>query len=446
VEYVFMVKINKQRFLKNFPESYREPYEKGWAHNYAVEIEEVTKQYNFSSNINFADTTCRDGEQQVGVVFTPEQKLDIVQTIADAGITLIEVGYPGVSKEEERSCKMITENAPNALCFVMARANKNDIDAALRSDARMLDLFTSCSEYHIRTKMGLTPESNIDYYMEMLDYATDHGMGIVFGMEDISRSDTDYYVKIIKAVHERAGDKWMGTGISDTVSMFNPKTAAWFYKTVSSQLEGISLGMHFHNDFGMATANTLACLEAGAPAAQGTILGIGERCGNTPIEEVIVALKVIYGMKLRQINFEKLMEACQKVSKYSGIPIHVNKPIAGMNAFRHESGIHAHGVLAHPHIYEAIPHDLLGRKSEFAFGKFSGTAVVLEEALEPLGIKPDKAQLHEIVLKVKDKQEKREAEKQKIKDEFIQSYYDYMKRMSLTMDEILEIANKVMNK
>ncbi len=441
-----MVKVNKERFLKVLPESYREPYEKGWAHNYCVEIEEVTNQYNFSSNINFADTTCRDGEQQVGVVFTPEQKLEIVNTIADAGITLIEVGYPGVSKEEERSCKMITENAPNALCFVMARANKNDIDAALRSDARMLDLFTSCSEYHIRTKLGLTPDSNIEYYLEMLDYATDHGMGIVFGMEDISRSDTNYYVKIIKTVRERAGDKWMGTGISDTVGMFNPKSAAWFYKTVSSQLEGISLGMHFHNDFGMAVANSLSCLEAGAPAAQGTILGIGERCGNTPIEEVIVAMRVLYGMKLRQINFEKLMEACELVSKYAGIPIPVNKPIAGMNAFRHESGIHAHGVLAHPHIYEAIPHDMLGRKSKFAFGKFSGTAVVLEEALAPHGIKPDKQQLREIVLAVKDKQEKREAEKQQIKEKFVQEYYDYMRRMSLTEDEILKIANKVMNK
>ncbi|MFX1295583.1 MAG: LeuA family protein [Promethearchaeota archaeon] len=441
-----MVKINIQRYLKLLEESYREPYEKGLAHIYNVEIEEITKQYNFSSNISFADTTCRDGEQQVGVVFTPEQKLDIVRTIADSGITLIEVGYPGVSKEEERSCKMITENAPSALCFVMARANKNDIDAALRSDARMVDLFTSCSEYHIRTKMGLTPESNIEMYLEALDYAIDHGLGIVFGMEDISRSSTEYYIKFVKMVHERASDKWMGTGISDTVGVFNPKSAAWFYKTVSSQLEGINLGMHFHNDLGLAVANTLSCLEVGAPAAQGTILGIGERCGNTPIEEVIVAMRVLYGMRIRQIKFDKLMEACEKVSKYAGIPIPVNKPIVGMNAFRHESGIHAHGVLAHPHIYEMIPHKLLGRESKFAFGKFSGTAVVLEEALAPHGIKPNKAQLREIVLKVKYKQEKRESEKQEIKDEFVKSYYDYMQRMSLTMEEILEIADEVMNK
>ncbi|TFF88285.1 MAG: hypothetical protein EU549_03305, partial [Promethearchaeota archaeon] len=239
-----MVKISLKRYLKRIPEEYRKPYEEGWVHNYAVEIEDVTKQYNFSSSIQFSDTTCRDGEQQVGVVFTPEQKVEIVQLLGEVGISLVEVGYPGVSKEEERACKMITANAPRAICYVMARANKNDIDSAVRSDAKMLDLFTSCSEFHIREKMGLTPEENINKYLELLDYATDHGMMIIFGMEDISRADIDYYVKIVKAAHEAAGNKWAGTGISDTTGIFNPITAKWFYRTVQEKLEGLSLGMH----------------------------------------------------------------------------------------------------------------------------------------------------------------------------------------------------------
>ncbi|MBD3229708.1 MAG: hypothetical protein GF329_16120 [Candidatus Lokiarchaeota archaeon] len=440
-----MVRINLKRYLKRIPEEYRKPYEEGWAHNYAVEIEDVTEQYNFSSSIQFSDTTCRDGEQQVGVVFTPEQKVEIVQLLGEVGISLVEVGYPGVSKEEERACKMITANAPKAICYVMARANKNDIDSAVRSDAKMLDLFTSCSEFHIREKMGLTPEENINKYLELLDYATDHGMMIIFGMEDISRADIDYYVKIVKAAHEAAGNKWAGTGISDTTGIFNPITAKWFYRTVQEKLDGLSLGMHFHNDHGLATANTLACLEEGAAAAQGTILGLGERCGNTPIEEVMVALRTIYGIRTR-VKYDKLQELCDLVSKYAGIPIPVNKPIVGMNAFRHESGIHAHGVLAHPHIYEAIPHEILGKKSEFAFGKFSGTAVVLKEVLEPKGIKPDKEQLLDIVMKVKDLQEKRMAKTNEIKEEFIQNYYDTIRKMALSMDEVLEIANDVMNK
>lgn len=440
-----MPKIKLEKFLKLLPEEYRKPYEEGWVHNYAVEVEDVKKHYRFSSNITITDTTCRDGEQQVGIVFTPEQKVDIVQMLGEVGVAACEIGYPGVSKEEERACKLITKNAPKTMCFVMARANKNDIDAAIRSDARMLDLFTSCSEFHIREKMGLDLESNISKYIELLDYALDHGFMIVFGMEDISRSDTDYYVKIIKAVKEACGNHWAGTGISDTVGVFNPLSAKWFFRTVQDKLEGMSLAMHFHNDHGLATANTLACLEEGAAAISGTVLGIGERCGNTPIEEIVVALRTIYGIKVR-IKYDKLMELCEMVSRYAGIPIHVNKPIVGMNAFRHESGIHAHGVLAHPHIYEMIPHDLLGRKSEFAFGKFSGTAVVLEEALKPHGMEPNKAQLREITLKVKDLQEKREAEKAKIKEEFVKNYYDTIRRMALSMDEVLAIANKVMNK
>ncbi|MHA1313089.1 MAG: LeuA family protein [Candidatus Helarchaeota archaeon] len=442
-----MPKVNMKRYLRSLPEDRREIFEKGWLHNYAVELGD---QYKFAPLINFADTTCRDGEQQPGVIFTPDQKLEIVHAIADAGISLIEVGYPGVSKDEEKACKMITESAPKAMCYVMARANKNDIDAALRADARMLDLFTSCSEFHIREKMGLTPESNIEKYLEKLDYALDHDFDIVFGMEDVSRSDLDYYVKIVKAVKDRCKEHWAGTGISDTVSNFTPRSAAWFYleakrKFAEAGEPGISLGLHFHNDLGMATANTLACIEVGAAAAQGTILGIGERCGNTPIEEVITALKVIYGMKLR-VNFDKLVEACELVSKYAGIPIPVNKPIVGLNAFRHESGIHAHGVLKNKFTYELIPSELLGRSTIYDMGKFSGTASVLEAALKPRGISPTKEQLREITLKVKDKHEQRQKQFIQNREDFVKQYQEYMKSMVLPLEEVIAIAKEVINK
>ncbi|MHA1299938.1 MAG: LeuA family protein [Candidatus Helarchaeota archaeon] len=445
-----MPKLSMKRFLKLMPENYREAYEKGEIHNYNLEIDEVREKFNFAPSIVISDTTCRDGEQQPGVIFTPEQKVDIVNALADVGISLIEIGYPGVSEDEIKSCQMITANAPRAICFVMARANKRDIDAAMKADAKMLDLFTSCSEFHIRTKMGLTPESNIELYMEMLDYAVDHGFKIVFGMEDISRSNLDYYADIIVAARKRAGDAWAGTGISDTTGIFTPTSAKWFYLEAKKKLAergfpDFALGMHFHNDHGLATANSLACLEVGASAIQGTVLGIGERCGNTPIEEVVVALRTLYGVKLR-IKYDKLQELCEMVSKYAGLPIPANKPIVGLNAFRHESGIHAHGVLSHPHIYEMIPHDLLGRKSEFAFGKFSGTAVVLEECLKPHGINPNKEQLYQITLKVKARHEELDKENQKRKQEFVEGYNKYIRSMALSMEEVIEIANEVMNK
>ncbi len=438
-----------KRFLKELPPDRREIFEKGWIHNYALEAEELVNSYKFG-NITFADTTCRDGEQMPGVVFTPDQKVEIVKIISEVGISLIEIGYPGVSKDEEEACKKIAQDVPKAICFVMSRANKRDIDAALRADASVLDLFTSCSEFHIREKMGLTPESNIEKYLELLDYALDHDLGIIFGMEDISRASIPYYVKIIKTVKDRARAKWLGTGISDTVSAFTPRSAAWFFLKCKEEFQkigdpDIALGMHFHNDFGCATANTLAVLEVGGAAAQGTILGIGERCGNTPIEEVLVALKVQYGLKMRGIDYEKLMEACELVSKYSGIPIPVNKPIAGLNAFRHESGIHAHGVLKNKFTYEIIPSALLGRKSIFDMGKFSGTASVLQGVLEPNGLEPNKDQLYKITMAVKDAHEAKMHGKMKhSKEEFVKAYQDYMKAMVLPLDEVLKIAKDIM--
>ncbi|NHI91519.1 MAG: homoaconitate hydratase [Candidatus Lokiarchaeota archaeon] len=445
-----MVKVNMKNFLKGLPPERREIFEKGWIHNYALEPEELVSQYNFGS-ITFADTTCRDGEQMPGVVFTPEQKLEIVHMLGDVGITLVEIGYPGVSKDEVKACKMIAENVPKAICFVMSRANKRDIDAAIEAEAKALDLFTSCSEFHVREKMGLDPETNITKYLELLDYALDHGMGIIFGMEDISRSDLDYYVRIVKTVKEAAGSRWLGTGISDTTSAFTPRSAAWFYLEAKKRFAAagepdISLGMHFHNDFGLASANTLAVMEVGAAAAQGTVLGIGERCGNTPIEEVLVALKVIYGYKMRGIDFEKLVELCELVSKYSGIPIPVNKPIVGLNAFRHESGIHAHGVLKNKFTYEIIPSEMLGKKSIFDIGKFSGTASVLQGVLEPQGIKPNKEQLYKITMAVKEAHEEKMRGKMKqSKEDFVKTYQDYMKAMVLPLKEVLEIAKKIMN-
>ncbi|MFX1429069.1 MAG: homoaconitate hydratase [Promethearchaeota archaeon] len=437
-----MPKINKKNFLKLLPEEYRKQYEDEWIHNYSVEVEEITKNYKFSPQIIFSDCTCRDGEQQAGVVFTPEQKVEIVQLLTEVGIQLCEIGFPGVSKEEEDACKLIINNS-NANCYVLSRAIKKDIDAAIRTNARVINIFTSCSEFHIRTKMGLTPESNLEQCLRMTEYAADHGINIIFGMEDVSRASINYYVEFIESVKEVAGKYWGGTSISDTVGAFNPITSKWLYRNIKNRLN-FDVGLHFHNDNGLALANTLACLEEGAVACSGTILGLGERCGNTALEEVFVSLRTIYGLKLR-IQYNKLIELCDMVSKYAGIPIPPNKPVCGMNAFKHESGIHTHGVIEHPHIYEFVPHKLLGRKSEFVYGKFSGTRAVLEEVLKPYGIVPNKDQLKEIVTKIKEIQTKQETERKKERVQFVNDFYQTISQMALSSEEVLKIAKKVVN-
>ncbi len=428
------MKISKEKYLKVLPPSYAEIYEKGLIHNWTVE--ECSKEFHFPGMIGITDTTLRDGEQQPGVFFTPDQKVEIAKKIAEVGIMGAEIGYPAVSEEELKACKMIhAENIKGLLTFVMARARKSDIDAALDADAKAVDLFTSCSEFHIKYKLKITLEENIRMYMDALDYAKDHGLMIVFGREDDSRADIPYFVKIAKTALEAGA---MATGISDTTGILTPVSTKWLINRLRE--EGLAVGPHFHNDLGLATANTLAALEAGSAGVNGTILGIGERAGNTPIEEVVVALRVLYGIKTK-IDMEGLFELCKMVSKYAGVPIHVNKPIAGANAFKHESGIHAHGVLSHPLTYELIPSEWLGCKSEFRYGKFSGTAVVLKEALEPMGLVPTREQLLEIVNRVKSVQ------LQRGKDEFekfVEEYDRMMDRMGLKIEEVTEIAKNVM--
>ena len=428
------MKISKSKYLKVLPQSYAEIFEKNLIHNWTVE--ECADQFDFPAMIGITDTTLRDGEQQPGVFFTPEQKVEMAKKLAEVGIMGAEIGYPAVSEEELKSCKMIhAENIKGLLTFVMARAKKSDIDAALDADAKAVDLFTSCSEFHITQKLKLTLEENISMYMDALEYAKDHGLMIVFGREDDSRADIPYFVKLAKTALEAGA---MATGISDTTGTLTPVSTRWLIKRLKK--EGLAVGPHFHNDLGLATANTLAALEAGSAGVNGTILGIGERAGNAPIEEVVVALRVLYGIKTR-VNLEGLFELCKMVSKYAGVPIHVNKPIVGANAFKHESGIHAHGVLAHPLTYESIPSEWLGRQSEFRYGKFSGTAVVLKEALDPLGLTPTHEQLLEIVNRVKAVQLQRGKEEF---EKFVEEYNKMMDRMGLTLEEVTDIAKNVM--
>jgi len=308
----------------------------------------------------------------------------------------------------------------------------------MQADARAIDLFTSSSEFHIRYKLKITPEENIRMYLEALDYAKDHGLLIAFGREDCSRAHIPYLVEIIKKAREAAGNRWAGTAISDTTGSLTPSATKWLVSTLRKEMPNIAFGLHFHNDFGMATANTLAGIEAGASGATGTLMGIGERAGNAPLEEVVLALHVLYGVRL-SVKTEKLYELCKMISKYSGIPIPVQKPVIGANAFKHESGIHAAGVLAHPLIYEPIPAELLSRKTTFWFGKFSGSAVV-EATLRSKGLEPTREQLMKIVQRIKDvqiKQNKQEFEK------FVEEYDRVMGRMGLTEDEIVEIAREV---
>jgi len=442
-----MPKLKMKRFLKKLPPDYAEIYEKGWLHNYTIEYH-AEKGTSFPSQVIIGDQTLRDGEQQTGVIFSPEEKVEIAKLFSEMGINTVEIGFPAVSEEEVKACKMIHAENLKFLPFVMCRAKQSDIDKALECDAKAIDLFTSSSEFHIRAKLKITPEENIEMYCKAAEYARDHGLLIIMGREDCSRSHIPYLAKLIVAAKEAAGNKWAGFGISDTTGSLTPTTTIWLYKKIVQALidEGYTPppapGIHCHNDLGLATANTLASIEAGAQGVSGTFTGIGERAGNAPLEEVIMALETLYGINTR-IKLEVMVEACELISKYAGVPIPVNKPVIGQNAFKHEAGIHAAGVLAHPYTYETIPHTWLGKESIFRYGKFSGTDVILKDALKDSGLEPNREELLRITMAVKKAQIEKGIE---IFRKFVDTYQQTMSQMGLSVEEVVEIAKEIMKK
>jgi len=443
-----MPKLKMSKFLKKLPPDYAEFFEKGWLHNYAVEYHEE-KGTKFPSTVIIGDQTLRDGEQQTGVIFNPEEKVEIAKLFAEMGVTTVEIGFPAVSEEEVKACKMIHAENLKFLPFVMARAKISDIDKALEADAKAIDLFTSSSEFHIRAKLKMTPEENIEKYCKAAEYARDHDLTIIMGREDCSRSHLPYLGKLIVAAKEAAGNKWAGFGISDTTGSLTPSTTVWLFKKMVAAIADAGYGVtpapgfHCHNDLGLATANTLAAVEAGAMGVSGTFTGIGERAGNAPLEEVVMALETLYGISTK-IDLEKMVECCELISKYSGVPIPVNKPIIGGNVFKHEAGIHAAGVLAHPYTYETIPHAWLGKKSIFRYGKFSGTDVILKDALKDSDLpEPDRKQLLEITFAVKKAQIDKGIE---VFRKFVDTYQETMSQMGMSQEEVIDIARRILKK
>jgi len=319
------------------------------------------------------------------------------------------------------------------------------LDKVLDVGGFAVDMFTSSSPLHIQYKQKLDLESNIAKYLDMCDYVTDHGLKLVFGREDCSRADVSYISNFIVKVKERVGNLFAGYALSDTVGALTPRTTKWWLQSVYDELSKLGypelkpLTIHCHNDLGLAVANSLASIEWGCAGVNGSMTGIGERAGNAALEELIVILQVLLGIDMN-IDLEKLYDLALTVSKYSGIPIPVNKACIGANAFKHESGIHAAGQLAHSHVYEQLPHELFGRKSIYRYGKFSGTEVVLKEALEPLGFRPSKKQLYDLTMEVKREQIKRGKEKF---ENFVETYNQVMNSMGMTIEDVVEIAKKI---
>jgi len=367
--------------------------------------------------VRIFDTTLRDGEQTPGVTVTPDQKVQIAIKLDELGIDAIEAGFPIVSQGEMQAIKAIAGQGLKAEICGLARTIETDIDAAIKCDLKYVHTFIATSDIHMQYKLKMTPEQVMDKAVKAVEYSKKHGMQVEFSAEDATRSDRQFLLKVFKAVTEAGADR---VDIPDTVGYRTPDYIAQIVKDVKG-ITDLPISVHCHNDFGLAVANAIAGVNAGAACAHVTINGLGERAGNASLEEFVMALEILYGKK-HNINTKLIYETSKFVSNTMGIIVQPNKAIIGENAFGHESGIHTHGIINNPLTYEPIAPEIVGRKRWMQAGKHAG-AHGIRAMLEDFGIKPTDEQLHQIV-----ERQKNIADKGK----------------SITTSELLAIAGEIM--
>src|SRR3990170_8573638 len=350
----------------------------------------------FPDKIRVFDTTLRDGEQTPGVSLTPENKLRIAQRLDELGVDVIEAGFAAVSEGEMEAVRLIAEQGFRAEICSAARGTKGDIDAVAKSGADSIHLIIPVSDLHIEAKLKKTREQMLQITRDTVKYAKDCGLIVELSAEDATRADVAFLKKMFTTGIETGADRVVAC---DTVGVLTPERAYELFADLRKSLTIPVVSVHCHNDFGMAVANTIAALRAGANQFHATINGLGERAGNASLEEIVVSLMSLYKQKLG-IKTQQLYGIAQLVSRLTGIYVQPNKAIVGENAFTHESGIHTQGMLANPSTYEPIAPELVGGSRRLAPGKHSGSAGI-KAALAGMGLQPSEEQLKEIFLRVK---------------------------------------------
>jgi len=343
------------------------------------------------------DTTLRDGEQTPGVSLPVSYKIQIAKQLDKLGVDIIEAGFPSASKGEFEAVKEIANLGLNAKICGLARMVKSDIDAAIKADVDMVHIFIPTSKIQVEHTIKKSREEIIEISVECVEYVKSHGVECMFSAMDATRTEMDYLKRIYKAVEEAGVDI---VNVPDTVGIARPFKFYDMIKELREHLK-VPIDVHCHNDFGLATANTYAAVLAGADEVQVTVNGIGERAGNAALEEV-VALLYAEGFKTN-IRMEYLVETSRLVERLTGVRLPPNKPIVGENAFSHESGIHAHGVLKDARTFEPgiITPEMVGHKRRIVIGKHAGRHQI-KKILEDAGYVVDEESLTKIVEKVKE--------------------------------------------
>ncbi|MFQ6102080.1 MAG: homocitrate synthase family protein [Anaerolineae bacterium] len=337
-----------------------------------------------ASNIRFLDTTLRDGEQAVGVIFTPWEKQQIATFLAEIGIPAIEAGFPALGLEEKECVKAVVDAGLPLEVNAFARAKKKDVQAAAECGVHDTIISISTSDIHIERKF----RRSRDWVLEQMEGAAKEaqrlGLTYTVSAEDASRTDMSFLLEYYRLA-EKLGARMVR--YCDSLGLEAPYTTYKRIKFIAQEIP-LPIEMHMHNDFGMATANVLAGIRGGASSVAASIGGLGERTGNSPLEEVAMALKHLYKVDL-DLDTSRFREVAEYVAKASQRAIPIWKAIIGTNVFAHESGIHADGILKDPSSYEAFSPEEVGLQRQIVIGKHSGSKALTYKFGAEFGIELD---------------------------------------------------------
>lgn len=332
------------------------------------------------------DTTLRDGEQTAGVVFSREEKVTLARMLDAIGVHEIECGIPAMGAEEQETIRRIVDLGLSARLLTWNRALVPEIEASIRCGVTAVDLSLSLSDQMITKKLRTSREGVKEQLRRALGFAKEHDLYVSVGGEDSSRAEPGFLVEIMEIAHSLGADRFR---FCDTLGIMDPFSMYERISFLRRSVPGLEIEVHTHNDLGMATANALAAIRAGARFVNTTVNGLGERAGNAPLEEVVMGLKVAMGVDVG-VDTHRFREISRFVAMASNRPVPVSKPVVGERVFAHESGIHADGVLKDPRNYEGFDPADVGASRIIAVGKHSGTAGVIAR-YRSLGIELDRS-------------------------------------------------------
>jgi homocitrate synthase NifV len=339
----------------------------------------------------FTDVTLRDGEQAVGVIFTQREKAQIATLLAEIGVPAIEAGFPALGNEEKECVRAVVDanlkvrvdgqpTDPMEI-YAFARARREDVSDAAECGVYGVVISISTSDIQIKRRFYRSQEWVLKQLEEAADEAKNHSLAFIASAEDASRADLSFVIEYCRLA-EKLGAKMVR--YCDSLGMDDPFTTYNRIKHIGQEVS-LPIEVHSHNDFGMATANVLAGIRAGASSVAASIGGLGERAGNSPLEEVVMALQYLHGVDL-QIDTRRFREVAEYVAGASQRAIPIWKAIIGTNVFAHESGIHADGILKNPDNYEAFSPEAVGLERQMIIGKHSGSKAIIHKFEDEFGV------------------------------------------------------------